>query len=152
MASLQKENTTRRFRSTIPLVGGSTGALLFFLLGIATVTTGLNVPGQIFAGAFIAAIGILIAAGVGTSLADLTPTGLSYRFNFRLRTIPWASIESLRIAPALGLNPWYILVVDLKRLDSVRVGSITGTRRFVQQVIDECERYRSRSVVPDRPQ
>lgn len=153
MASSQGEPASHRFRSTVPLLGGSVGAFGFCLLGIATVIPEPKADlGQIIVGAFSIAFAVLLAAGVGTSFAELTPKGLTYRYNFRRRTIRWASIESLRVAPAPGPGLWSNLVIDLHPTGQRRVGSITGTRKFVQRVVDECERYRAHFAEAGRPQ
>ena len=134
----------RRFRSVIPLTGGSIGAFIFFVVGIVSIVYGLREDiGAAVVGAFIVALAGMGAAGVATTFAALTPQGLAYRYNFRRKMIPWASIESFRIARGPGTGPWSSLVVDLRGNGPVLVRSIVGTKRHVRRVIEEIEEFRS---------
>lgn len=56
----------------------------------------------------------MAAAAVATTFAEVTPAGLVYRYNFRRKMIPWASIESFRIARGPGTGLWSALVVELR--------------------------------------
>jgi hypothetical protein len=147
MAKPHDTEPGRRYRSAIPLTGGWIGACGFFLLGVGMVIDGFHSGiGEVFVGVFIIAIACILGGLAATTLAELTPTGLVYRYNFRRRTIPWSSIESIRAGRAPGPGPWRTLVIDLKGRGSVQVGSITGTRGFVQRTIDEFETFRADQI------
>lgn len=144
MTKSQNPGVARRYRSAIPLTGGSAGAFVFFVLGIDMVIYGSRSDvGATVVGAFAMAIAGLAAALVATTLAELTPAGLAYRFNFRHRMIPWASIESFRIDRGPGTGPWWGLVVERRWDRPVLVGSIVGSRRYVARVIADIEAYRA---------
>jgi hypothetical protein len=144
MAKVQEAETERRYRSVIPLTGGSIGAFGFFFLGIGMVIDGVHAGiGETVVGAFVVAIAGMLAALVASTFAELTPTGLAYRYNFRHKTIPWASIESFRIARGPGTGPWSSLVIELRGNGPVLVGSIVGTNRYVRRVIEEIEAFRA---------
>lgn len=107
MMTTRKADGARRYRSAIPLTGGSVGAVGFFLLGADMVVYGSGADvGATAVGVFVMAIAGVAAALVGTTFAELTPAGLVYRFNFRRRMIPWASIESFRVSRGPGTGPW----------------------------------------------
>lgn len=136
----------RRYRSAIPMAGGSIGAFGFFLLGIFMVIDGFHAGvGETVVGAFVLAVAGLIAGGVVTTFAELTQTGLAYRYNFRRKTIPWASIESFRIGRGQGTGAWSSLVVELRGNGPVMVRSIVGTKRYVGRVIDEIDEFRAQT-------
>jgi len=86
VAKAHEAEAERRYRSVIPLTGGSIGAFGFFVLGIGMVIHGIRADiGATVVGAFVVAIAGMLAALVKTTYADLTPTGLAYRYNFAAR-------------------------------------------------------------------
>src|SRR5258706_9456956 len=144
VAKAHEAEAERRYRSVIPLTGGSIGAFGFFVRGIGMVIQGIRADiGATVVGAFVVAIAGMLAALVKTTYADLTPTGLAYRYNFRRKTIPWDSIESFRIARCPGTGPWSGLVIELRGNGPVLVGSIVGTKQYVRRVIEEIEAFRA---------
>ncbi len=102
-----------------------------------------GVIGTVVAGALVAVIGCAIAASALSSVAELTPAGLAYRHNLRRRVIPWASIEGLQVGRAPGVAPWSTLMVERRFDRPVRVASIVGRRRFVEQVIADIDAFRA---------
>lgn len=141
-ASSRLPQQWHRFRSTIQLTGMLSGGFIFLIIGLSGLVVGHQV------GNFVVAVigvlpGALFVLAALTSYAVSSSVGVEYRYNFRRRVIPWNSIQSFRVARAPGLGPWSILIIDVKWHESVRVGSITGTRKFVQRVIDEFDSVRS---------
>jgi hypothetical protein len=141
---LHKAENVQRYRAAIPLTGGSVGALVMLGLGVGMVVDGFHSGiGESVIGGLVIVFACVLAGHVFTSYAELTPGGLAYRFNFRRRIIPWASIESFRAARGPGTGPWPGLVVERRWDRPLLVGSIVGTRRYVDRVIAEIEAYRT---------
>lgn len=135
---------SRRYRSAIPLTGGSAGVLVFLGLGIGMVVDGYHSGiGQSVVGGLVSVFGCMLAVQIFTSYVELTPAGLTYRFNFRRKVIPWASIDSLRVSRGPGTGPWSGLVVERRWDKPILVGSIVGTRRYVGRIIAEIDTYRA---------
>ena len=149
MAEVHGTKAQHRYRSAIPMTGGSIGAFGFFFLGIFMVVDGFRAGvGETVVGASVVAVAGLIAGGVATTFAELTPTGLAYRYNFRRKMIPWASVESFRVARGQATGAWYSLVVELRGNGPLMVRSIVGTKRYVVRVIGEIEEFRAQ-IGPD---
>jgi apolipoprotein N-acyltransferase len=131
-------------------MGGSIGGLGFFFIGMSMIFDGVVHAGigEVAVGAFAVAVAVILVVGIAVTFAELTPAGLAYRYNFRYKMIPWAAIESFRIARGPGTGPWLSLVVELQNDGPVLVGSVVGTRRYVARVIREIEAFRAR---PDFP-
>jgi hypothetical protein len=115
---------------------------VFVLIGLSVLTQPLH---QVGIGGVIVAImaGAIGCAGAALRLTvdvTLTPVEISYRYNFRRRAIPWASVESFRVGRAPG-SSWSCVVVDVRVGDSVRL-PVAGTRRYVSRIIAEFEAYR----------
>jgi uncharacterized membrane protein YedE/YeeE len=136
---------TRRYR--VPagqLVPALLGAAIFLLIALG----GLSQPWrQVGIGGVIVAVlaggaGCLAAALALTTQTTLTPAEISYRSNFRSRTIPWASATSFRVGRARSWGNWSCVVVDVSGRGDVRI-PITGSRSYVERVIGELEAYRA---------
>ena len=119
---------------------------LFVLIGLSALTEPLH---QVGVGGVIVAILAGAIGCVGAALrltvdVTLTPVEISYRYNFRRRAIPWASVESFRLGRAPG-SSWSCVVVDVRVGDTVRGVRVpvSGTRRYVSRVIAEFEAYRA---------
>lgn len=121
----------------------------FIVIGLGVLT---QPPRHVGAGGVIVAV---LAGGVGcvgaasrlTTHATLTPSGISYRYNFRGRTISWASVESFRIAPAPGWGNWSCIEVNTRLAGSVRL-PIAGTQRYLRRVLGELDAYRAGRALP----
>lgn len=136
--------TSRRYRvpasQLVPWLIVSAG---FIMIGLSVLTQPLHQvgPGGVVAAAVALAVGCVGAALRLTVDVTLTPAGISYRYNFRRRAIPWASIDSFRIAPAPGWGSWWCIAVDVQQRGDIRI-PVAGSRRYVQRVISELEAYR----------
>jgi hypothetical protein len=140
----KRRRPVRRYRSAIPLAGASIGAFGFFFLGIGMVIDGVHAGiGEAVVGAVVVAVAGMLSGLVATTFAELTPTGLTYRYNFRRKTIPWAAIDSFRSARGPGTGPWSGLVIERRGSGPVLVGSIVGTKQYVRRVIEEIEVFRA---------
>lgn len=102
---------------------------------------------MIATGLFVAVAGISIATGVlADQRLELMADGLVYYRYLRRKTIPWASIASFLVGRARGgssWSSWSTLVVELSVSGQVVVGSLVGTRRFVEHVIAEIDEFRA---------
>ena len=87
-------------------------------------------------------IGCITAALRLTVDVTLTPVEISYRYNFRRRTIPWASVEAFRVGRTLQRVSWPCVVVHVRSGGRVRL-PLAGRRRYVIRMIAEFETYRA---------
>ena len=117
---------------------------VFILIGLGGLTQPLHRQG---AGGVIVA-GLAVGVGCAgaalrlTTDVTLTPLEISYRYNFRRRTISWASVESFRVGPTPGWGNWSCVVVDVRRRGSVRI-PIVGRLPYVQRIMGEIVAYRA---------
>ena len=135
----------RRYRAPASqLVPWLICSAVFILIGLSVLTQPSH---RVGVGGVILAV---LAGGVGcvgaalrlTTNVTLTPLEISYRYNFRRRAIPWASVESFRVAPAPGWGNWSCVVVDMRLRGGVRL-PVVGTRRYVRRIMAELEAYRA---------
>jgi hypothetical protein len=144
MTKSQNGQDARRYRSVIPLTVWSVGAFVFLVLGIGMVVDGFHAGlGESVVGGLAVVFACIAVGYVFTSYAELTPAGLAYRFNFRRKMIPWASIESFRASRGPGTGVLLDLMVERRCDRPVLVRSIAGTRRYVERVIADIEAYRA---------
>jgi hypothetical protein len=108
------ECVSRRYR-TPP--GQLAAALIvsagFILIGLSTLSQPLH-AGDVFVAVLLVVLGCVGAALRLTIHVTLTPDEISYRYNFRRRTIPWMSVESFRVGPAPGWGSWSCIVVEVR--------------------------------------
>jgi hypothetical protein len=90
----------------------------------------------------IAGVGFAGAALRLTTYVTLTPAEISYRSNFRRRTIAWPEAESFRVGRASGFGNWSCVVVDVRGRGGVRI-PIAGSRPSVERIIGEIHAYRA---------
>jgi Bacterial PH domain len=134
----------RKYRSLPPLVGGLVGFAGFLLLGVSMLTVAPSGDaGDRVIGACLIVVACLLGAMAVTASAVLTPEGITYRHNFRRKSIAWESIVSLGAFPMPGLGPWFNVVVELRPSGRTRIASIVGTGRQVRRVISEWETFRA---------
>jgi Bacterial PH domain len=136
--------SVRKYRSLPPLVGGLVGFVGFLLLGVSMLAFAPSgdVGDRVFGACFI----VLAGWGGGLAVTNgvvLSPLGVTYRYNFRRKTIAWESVASLDTRPMPGLVPWFNVVVELQPSGRARIASIVGTRRQVRRVISEWEVFRA---------
>jgi len=115
---------------------------VFILIGLSVLSQPLHKVGA--GGAVVAALAFAVGC-VGAALrltidVTLTPDEISYRYNFRRRTIRWTSVESFRVGPAPGWGSWSCIVVEVRQRGGVRI-PVVGSRRYVQRVLGEFEEY-----------
>jgi hypothetical protein len=84
--------------------------------------------------------------GVVTTVTEMTRAGLTFRYNLRRKTIPWASVEAFRVARGRGTGLWWSLMVEVRGSEPVLVGSVVGTQRYVRRVIAEMEEFRAKAA------
>jgi hypothetical protein len=145
-----ESSAPRRYRSAIPLTGGSIGAFGFFVIGISMVFSGLGQDiGETVIGVPVVALAGFLGFGVATTVTELTPAALTFRYNLRRKTIPWASVEAFRVARGRGTGLWWSLMVEVRGSEPVLVGSVVGTERYVRRVIDEMEEFRAAQLGPE---
>ena len=142
---MYQEDARRKYRSVIPIIGGSVGGFLFLVIGIAMAAgTSRGAAGEIAAGVLVSVFGICLVVGVLVDQhLELKTDGLVYHRYLRRKTIPWASIVGFRVGRAPGGSSWSTLVVELSGGEAVVVASLVGTRRFVEHVIAEIEAFRA---------
>jgi len=117
---------------------------VFVLIGLSVLSQPSHKVG---AGGVIVAVLAFAVGCVGAALrlttdVKLTPAEISYRSNFRRRTIPWASVESIRVGRAPGFGSWSCVVVDVIERGGVRL-PVAGSRDYVERVMGELEAYRA---------
>jgi hypothetical protein len=119
-------------------------AALLLLLGIAMVVPGPRVD------VFQQALGVMLiglAGGIGglalTNMVRLTPAGIEHRLNFRLRTVPWDAVASLRAAPVPATPFWTTVLVELRPAGYAYLTSVWGTKRYARRVAAEFEEFRT---------
>lgn len=135
----------RRYRVPVTqLVPWLICSAVFVLIGLGVATQPLHAAGVggVIVGILVAAFGCVGAALRLTTYVALMPTEISYRLNFRRKTIPWASVESLRIGHAPGLGSWSCIVVNMKHGGGLRL-PVVGSRHYVERVLGEFEAYRA---------
>lgn len=116
-------------------------------LGVATQPLHRAGAGGVIVGVVVGGIGCAGAALRLTTDVTLTPLAISYRYNFRRRAIPWASVESFRVGAASGRGGWSCVVVNTRLGDNVRL-PVAGTKRYVRRIIGELEAYRAGLGLP----
>lgn len=117
---------------------------MFVLIGLSLLTQPLHRVGvgDVIVAVLTAGVGCTGAALRLTVDVTLMPEGISYRYNFRRRAIPWGSVEWFRVGSAPGWGSWSCVVVGLRMGESVRL-PIAGTRRYVLRIVAEFEAYRA---------
>lgn len=139
------EGVSRRYRvPASQLVPWLIVSSVFVLIGLSVLSQPLH---QVGIGGVVVAVLAFVMGCAGAALrlttdVTLTPTDISYRYNFRRRAIPWTLVESFRVEPAPGWGSWSCIVVDVRQRGGVRV-PVVGSKRYVQQVIAEFEAYRA---------
>jgi hypothetical protein len=114
------------------------------LVGLSVLSQPLHKVGAagVIVAVLVFALGCVGAALRLTTAVTLTPAEISYRSNFRLRAIPWASVESFRVGPAPGWGRSSCVVVDVRQRGSVRI-PVAGSSSYVERVLAELEAYRA---------
>lgn len=93
-------------------------------------------PGYIAFGSVLAALLILLLAGELASRLVVTEQGLTWRYVTRTRSIAWAEIQDVLVAPAASLGPWYS--PGIKASDRlIRINSVIGPRRYTESIVTE---------------
>lgn len=139
------ERVSRRYRAPVSqLVAWLVCSAVFILIGLSVLTQPLHRVGVggVIVAVLAFAVGCLGAALRLTTAVTLTPVEISYRYNFRRRAIPWASVESFRVGPAPGWGSWSCVVADVTGRGGVRI-PLVGSRRYVQRIMGELEAYRA---------
>ncbi|HEX8007381.1 MAG TPA: PH domain-containing protein [Trebonia sp.] len=98
-----------------------------------------GVSGLVVGGLLIVLACVAGSASI-TSVVVLTPEGITWRYNFRRKTIPWEAVEAFGISPVPGMV-WSRVVVELRPLGKARIESIAGTRRYIRRIIAEFEAF-----------
>lgn len=134
----------RKYRSPMPLSAGLVGSVVFFVIGASMLADERDAGGvsALVAGSLLIALACAAGGASITNVVVLTPEGITWRYNFRRKTIPWETVESFRVSPAPGMA-WSSVTVELRPLGKARISSITGTRRYIRRVIAEFEAYRA---------
>jgi hypothetical protein len=133
----------RRYRSRALLALQLICAGGFALLGIAAL---LPAPGTDTAehviGGMALAFGLAVGAACVTNVVMLTPAGITYRYNFRRRTIPWNTVESFSISPMPRAPLWSTVRVELRPSGYAHTKGAYGTKRYARRLISHFEAYR----------
>jgi hypothetical protein len=140
----QKDMMTRKYRSRMPFVGQ-------LIIGIATVLLGMasadpNVHASVadhVVGAMLIAAGGALVGLASTNGAVLTPAGITYRSNFRRRTIPWDAVKSFEVAPFPENTLWSTVRVQLRPSGHAYTRGVWGTKRYARQLVAEFSAYRA---------
>lgn len=134
----------RKYRPRLPFAMGLSGAALFLLVGIAMVvpTSTSNVAEHVIGGVAIA-VACWTGGIVWTNGVLLTPEGIVKRQTFRRTTIPWAAVQSFKMAPVPRNRAWRTVQVELRPLGYAYLTTVAGSARYIQRVIAEFEEYRA---------
>jgi hypothetical protein len=120
---------------------------LFGLVGIATAIPG---PGKDIAenalGGIAIVLGIALGAVALTNNVTLSPAGISYRSNFRLRTLQWDIVDAFRVSRFPGNALWWTVRVELRPSGYAYTRGVWGTKRYAQRLQAEFETYRAQLI------
>jgi hypothetical protein len=129
-----KGNVMKVYRSKIPLIGGLTGVIAFFLVGLAGVLpeNHAGVSGVIVSGITLA-FSIVLCSAVMTNRLVVTNEGIVFWHSLKRRSFLWSSVRSFEVGAPRGLLPWPGLILN-SASGRMRIDSIVGTRSFVEKV------------------
>jgi hypothetical protein len=116
--------------------------LLFMVLGPLSESRRQVGVGGVVVAVLVAAGIVLVPVWVLTTHVTLTPAEISYRGNFRSGTIPWTSVESVRVGRQSGRSALWCVVVEVRFLGSVQL-PVAGPKRYVHGKVTEFEAYRA---------
>jgi hypothetical protein len=135
---------TRKYRSRMPFVAQLIVGIGFALLGMASADPGVHasVADQVV-GALMLAFGCAVVGIASTDGAVLTPAGITYRYNFRRRTIPWDAVKSFEVAPFPGNTLWSTVRVQLRPSGHAYTNGVWGTKRYARRLVAEFTAYRA---------
>jgi hypothetical protein len=96
------------------------------------------VSGAIVSG-FVLAFAVWLAAVTLTGRrVAVNSGGLTYWTRLRKQTVPWPVVRSFRVGISRSLVHWPCLVITTDS-DEVRVDSVAGTRRSIENLVRELE-------------
>jgi len=87
-----------------------------------------------------------------TNVATLTPEGITYRYNFRRKTIPWEAVDSFKISASPANPIWSTVQVELRPVGHQHIKCLFGGKRYIRRIITELEAYhRHLGATPSTP-
>ena len=121
---------------------------LFAIIGIAMIVParGTDVAEHVLGGVALTA-GVVFGAACATNHVTLTPAGITYRYNFRRKTIPWETVGSFSVSPWPGNPRWSTVRVELRPVGYADVKGVWGTKRYARELVAEFHAYQARLAV-----
>jgi hypothetical protein len=118
---------------------------LFAIIGIAMIVParGTDVAEHVLGGVALTA-GVVFGAACATNHVTLTPAGITYRYNFRRKTIPWETVGSFSVSPWPGNPRWSTVRVELRPVGYAHVKGVWGTKRYARELVAEFQAYQAR--------
>jgi hypothetical protein len=102
-------------------------------------------PGYIISGVIVGAAGLFLAASQARSRVVVSEHGVRWSFLLRSRSVAWENIREIKIVGAASMGSWYSPAL-LTATGSVRINSVIGSRRYVEQIAASLEAARPRTA------
>lgn len=126
--------------SFIAIAPAWVGSVIFFVVGLSTVTIGPSQHGgvgSVVVGTLALLVSVWMAAVLATNRLIVTPGGLVHWNYLRRRSVGWAEVQSFGVGPSRTPMRWPGLVIRRNDGSAMVTNVVAFTRRYPARIADE---------------